>query len=314
MIAVFFTVPNGLGPVLAAKATNKKGENPAWAAVKNFDSLGLVLLVLAVAFFILFFNMGGNELPWKHPTIITFIVLAIVLAALCLLVEGRAKQPIMPLHLLTIHPYANLTYANFLAGVASNTVLFNAPLWFQAVELQTPSASGLRLTAPSIGGAIAGVATGYIITYTRRLKPMLFVGAVVYLAGSIAVFFMDRRLGEAAKVALITPTPLSQGFIYPGSMMAAFATSPQEEQGVITTTLSLWRNLGIVVGVSVSSLVFQNMLNVHLEKEVIGPEAQKWIGVAKGSVRSVVSMPMPYQSQGKSTKAIERLLLTQSSS
>lgn len=138
------------------------------------------------------------------------------------------------------------------------------------------------------------------ITYTRRLKPMLVIGAVVYLAGSIAVYFMDRRFSEAAKIVLITPTPLSQGFIYPGSMMAAFATSSQDDQGVITTTLSLWRNLGIVVGVSISSLVFQNMLNVHLEREVTGPDTAKWIEVAKGSVRAVVEMPDPYQSQGKS--------------
>jgi hypothetical protein len=67
----------------------------------------------------------------------------------------------MLLHLLVTAPYANLTYANFLAGVASNTVLFNAPLWFQAVELDTPSASGLRLAAPAIGESIAGVVTGY---------------------------------------------------------------------------------------------------------------------------------------------------------
>lgn len=140
---------------------SKTGENPGWTVIKNFDSLGLALLVSAVAFFILFFNMGGNEYPWNHPVIIVFIVLAVILTVMCLYVEKRAKQPVMPLHLLVKQPYANLTYANFLAGVASNTVLFNAPLWFQAVELDTPSASGLRLAAPAIGGSIAGVLTGY---------------------------------------------------------------------------------------------------------------------------------------------------------
>lgn len=128
---------------------------------------------------------------------------------------------------------------------------------------------------------------------------MLVIGAVVYVVGSIAIYFIDRKFSEAVKVVLITPTPLSQGFIYPGSMMAAFATSSQEDQGVITTTLSLWRNLGIVVGVSISSLVFQNMLNVYLEKEVTGPDAAYYIALARDSVRSVIDMPNPYQSQGR---------------
>ena len=139
---------------------DSSGENPAWIALKNFDHLGLGTLIFAVAFLILFFNMGGNELPWTHPVIIVFLVLGVLLSALTLWVEKRAKQPIMPLHLLYNSPHMNLTYANLLASIASNTVLFNAPLWFQAVELETPSASGLRLAAPAIGGAIAGVLTG----------------------------------------------------------------------------------------------------------------------------------------------------------
>lgn len=126
---------------------------------------------------------------------------------------------------------------------------------------------------------------------------MLVVGAVVYLAGSIAIYFMDRRFSEAVKIVLITPTPLSQGFIYPASMMSAFAISSQDDQGVITSTLSLWRNLGIVVGVSVSSLVFQNLLNARLLDLVKGPDADRIISIAKSSVRAVATLPSPYRDQ-----------------
>jgi hypothetical protein len=127
---------------------------------------------------------------------------------------------------------------------------------------------------------------------------MLVVGAIVYLAGSIAVYFMDRKFSEVAKIVLITPTPLVQGFIYPGSMMSAFAISSQEDQGVITSTLSLWRNLGIVVGVSVSSLVFQNLLNIRLEEYVKGQEAERIVEIARSSVRGIITLPQPYQDQG----------------
>ena len=139
---------------------DKSGRNPAWLAFMNFDHLGLASLLFAVGFLILFFNMGGNELPWDHPVIITFGVLGVVLSLFTIWADKRAKQPIMPLHLLYRHPHMNLVYANLLASIASNTVLFNAPLWFQAVELETPSMSGLRLAAPAIGTSIAGVLTG----------------------------------------------------------------------------------------------------------------------------------------------------------
>jgi predicted MFS family arabinose efflux permease len=86
---------------------------------------------------------------------------------------------------------------------------------------------------------------------------------------------MKRDMPEAAKTVPITPGPLSQGFIYPGSMMAVFAVSPPDDQAVVTTTMMLWRNLGIVVGVALSSLVLQNDLLGNLKEYVNGPEAEK---------------------------------------
>ena len=129
---------------------------------------------------------------------------------------------------------------------------------------------------------------------------MLVVGSVVYLAGSIALFFIDRNMGLAAQIALITPTPLSQGFIYPASMMSAFAVSSQDDQGVVTTTLSLWRNLGIVLGVAISSLVFQNTLLLRLRQNVKGPDAENVIGLVRSSVKAIHTLSDPYQDQGTS--------------
>lgn len=57
--------------------------------------------------------------------------------------------------------------------------------------------------------------------------------------------------------------------------MAVLAVSEQAEQAVVTSTLILWRSLGMVMGVSVSSLVMQNALVVYLNQKVVGPEKEK---------------------------------------
>ena len=48
--------------------------------------------------------------------------------------------------------------------------------------------------------------------------------------------------------------------------------SEQKEQAVVSSTLILWRSLGMVLGVASSSLVVQNALVHYLKKFVIGPE------------------------------------------
>jgi len=51
---------------------------------------------------ILGLNLGGNELPWSHPLVLTMLPLAAFFFILLLVVEGKfAKQPILPLYLLS---------------------------------------------------------------------------------------------------------------------------------------------------------------------------------------------------------------------
>ena len=54
--------------------------------------------------------------------------------------------------------------------------------------------------------------------------------------------------------------------------MAVLAVSEQAEQAVVTSTLILWRSLGMVMGVAASSLVMQNSLLIYLNRLVIGPD------------------------------------------
>jgi hypothetical protein len=232
-----------------------------------------------------------------------FIIFAIT-AVVFISVEKRAKQPLMPLRLLTTPPIANMVFSNLLGGICTNTVLFNVPLFFQAVQLKSASQSGFSLAVPSLAGSMAGISTGYIITYTRRLKPTLAVGAVIYLLGSIAISFISENVSELLSLVLITGVPLGQGLVFPNTMMSALAVSPQQEQAVVTTTIGLWRNLGTVLGVAISSLVFQNSLAFNLRAFVTGPLKQQIIKAVTSSVKAIRTLDDPAQGQGKPTHSI----------
>jgi MFS family permease len=106
-----------------------------WDSLKTFDIAGSFLITTSVTFFILGLNLGGNVLPWAHPFVISSLVIFAVTAVLLIRVEVRATRPIMPLHLLTSQPRANLIFSNFLGAVIVNTVIFNAPLYFQGSSL-----------------------------------------------------------------------------------------------------------------------------------------------------------------------------------
>ena len=292
VMGAIFT-PSNLGPMLI----NAEGGG-AWIALKNFDSLGSLLLVVTVTSLILALNLGGNIFPWSSPIVIACFITFVAAATLFVLVETRAKQPLMPLPLLTRPPIANMVFSNLLGGISTNTVLFNVPLFFQAVQLTSASESGFRLAVPSLAGSAAGISTGFIITYTRRLKPTLAFGSIIYIIGSIAISFINKNVSELLSLVLITGVPLGQGFVFPNTMMSALAVSPQADQAVVTTTIGLWRNLGVVLGVAISSLVFQNSLAFNLRDKVTGPYKNEIIKAVRSSVKAIRTLKEPAQEQG----------------
>lgn len=77
---------------------------------------------------------------------------------------------------------------------------------------------------------------------------------------------------EWLQLLFLVPSAMGQGFLFPGAFVALLAVSEQAEQAVVTSTLVLWRSLGMVLGVALSSLVVQNALVVYLNQYVRGPE------------------------------------------
>lgn len=178
----------------------------------------------------------------------------------------------MPLSLLWYNPRAGLLISNFIGAIIANAVIFNIPLFFQAVLLESATSSGLRLIIPSFASSTIGTATGFLITHFRRLKWPIVSGTILFLVGTIGLSLMGRNLPNWAYLLFLIPTSMGQGFMFPGTFMAVLVVSDQTEQAVVTSTLILWRSLGMVLGVASSSLVMQNALLLYLNAKVVGPD------------------------------------------
>jgi hypothetical protein len=130
---------------------------------------------------------------------------------LFIFVESRVDLPIMPLKILRYNPRAGLIISNFLGAIIMNAVTFNIPLYFQAVLLESATSSGLRLLVPIICASAAGTATGFLITWTRRLKWLLVWGAIFLCLGTAGLSMMPRGLPHWAYILFIIPSNIGQG-------------------------------------------------------------------------------------------------------
>lgn len=270
-------------------------------AMKTFDYRGSIVLTSGITFLILALvhpstslvsyspyvipvrttcsntlqSLGGNILPWKNPLVVFSLSYFLLSVPILIWLEHRHPRPILPPYLLTSFPRGNMIMSNFVSATVINAVLFNVPIYYQAVLLESATSSGLRLLVPTISATAAGISTGFLVTWSRRLKwPMVLGGFLVFL-GPVLLSTMDRSWPTWVSLLFLVPASMGQGFQFPGTFIGILAVGEQAEQAVVTSTLILWRSLGMVLGVSLSSLVFQNSLFGFLQRFVEGAEKEK---------------------------------------
>ncbi|KAJ5782846.1 hypothetical protein N7457_004620 [Penicillium paradoxum] len=285
LIAAAWTVPSDLGVKQVGTERMKVSQ-----LVRSIDILGSVILILCVTLLIMGLNLGGNVYPWSHPLIITSLVSSLILAVILVFYERHVPRPVLPIELMSKNPRAIIIFGNFFASMSVHTMMFNAPLYFQAVKLTSPTDSGLRLVASSIAVTISSVSTGFLINWTRRLKPFVITGLCFMIIGGCAAASMDIDTSQPLSMLCISLSSFGQGFAFPSLMVSILATSEQKDQAVATTTLGLWRNLGSVMGVAVSSWIFQNTLIYQLDQNVTGDEKDYIIALVRKSVQTIAGL------------------------
>ncbi|KAL9115112.1 MAG: hypothetical protein Q9227_000906 [Pyrenula ochraceoflavens] len=144
---------------------------------------------------------------------------------------------------------------------------------------------------------VASFFVGNIITYTRRLKIWLVLGFACILIGAIMLSIMRRDYSTWVFSQLISISMIGQGLAFPTSSMALLAVSATEDMAVATSTQMLFRSLGSVMGVAVSSLVLQNALLGFLDRYVTGVDRAMVIREARKSVENIVKLADPYREQ-----------------
>ncbi|KAK2802469.1 hypothetical protein FQN51_004532 [Onygenales sp. PD_10] len=291
-IATYVSLPSKLGPQLAKE--RNIGIREAFATL---DIAGSVLLVIGATALMLGLNLGGNVFPWKHPLVISSLVAFCLVSFPFIRTERSATNPAIPLQLLKEAPHANLILGNFLAGASINTILFNAPLFFQAVKLESPTTSGLRLLPASAGLMGTSLLAGIVINKTRQMKPSLLLGTFWLIASCACSAMLSIQTPSWVSMTFIAMSAFSQGFLFPATMMAVLSTNSQEDQAVVTTTLSLFRSLGWVLGVAASSLVLQNSLGILLHQMVTGPDKADIILRVRKSITAISQLDKAYRLQ-----------------
>jgi EmrB/QacA subfamily drug resistance transporter len=234
----------------------------------RIDYAGAVLLAVALSAIILVTDLGGTTYPWSSPIVLAIGALGLATLALFLVVERKAAEPVLPLHLFRNAAFSVTSVVALIVGFAMFGSITYLPLYLQVVKGASPTGSGLEML-PMMGGMLtSSIVSGQLISRTGRYKIFPVVGTGVMTIG----LFLLSRLPVGASTVRILATllllGLGMGLVMQVLVIAVQNAVDYRDLGVATSGNTLFRSVGGSVGTAALGAVFASRLATELARHV----------------------------------------------
>ena len=164
---------------------------------RGLDLLGTVTFVAGLTGLVLGISRGGLS-GWNDPIVIGGLVAGAVLLPLFVLIEHRARAPMLDLSIFKDRLFAAATGAAFINGLSRFALLFVFVFYYQGAQGDDPITAGIKLAPLAIGMLVSSPLAG-IWADRRGSRALAAWGMVVTAAGLALMTTLEassRILGE----------------------------------------------------------------------------------------------------------------------
>jgi EmrB/QacA subfamily drug resistance transporter len=260
---------------------------------RRLDLAGGALLVTTVTCAVLVASWGGTEASWGSPRILGLAAAAALALAGFVLVERRAREPLLPLDLFANPVVAVTSAVGLLAGVVLFGSIVFLPLFLQVAKGMSATNSGLLVLPLMVGVLVASIASGRLVTRTGRYKPFPVAGSAVMAVA----FWLLSRLRPGTPAPLIVGEMLLLGLgIGPLMQVLVLATQnavPRRHLGLATSLSQFFRELGGTFGVALFGAIFAARLAAEVARRLPGGRAGAGLlaGTSQGAPTRLRALP-----------------------
>jgi EmrB/QacA subfamily drug resistance transporter len=226
----------------------------------RIDYLGVVTLILGLVPILIGLTIAETS-GLTDPAVVGWVIGGIVLLVVFVLVERRAAEPIIPLHLFRNRTFSASMVAIFFATFGFGAAIIFLPLYFQVVEGADATSSGYRLL-PFLVGLIGGsIASGQIVSRTGKYKPILIAGMVSLIIGMALMTQLRVTTDDTILALWMFVAGLGVGPVFAVFTIVVQNSVAFHELGTATSDLTLFRQIGTTVGITAAFTLFRNNLS-----------------------------------------------------
>ncbi|ODQ54685.1 MFS general substrate transporter [Saitoella complicata NRRL Y-17804] len=238
----------------------------------RIDFVGAALLASTITAFLLILELGGTRLPYTSTPLMLILLSTFVSFALFLITESCASEPIFPLSLLC-NAQVLLSYWAMLAQLAAQMgMMYLVPLYFQVTQSASTSVAGAHLLPAVVGNTVGALLTGVFIHRTGRYKlPAVSAGVVAAVTYILLILTWHGETNWIQSLFII-PGGFGTGIAQTAVFIALTSAVQKSAIAIATSGLYLASNIGMVLGVSLTSAVLRTSLALLLGKQDVPEE------------------------------------------
>lgn len=287
-----FVINLPIGAVLVMLAVGavpeSRSDSPPGTDVAGAALFALTCLLLALGL------TRGNSVGWTSPEIVASLIGSAVGLVAFLIVERRARTPMLPLELFRIPAFSGTAIVAFAQSVAIYPLLIFLAIYLQQGLGFSPVEAGLRLLPLTLMILLVAPFVGRLTTRVPLRIPLLSGMALLGLG-----LLLLRELSPADSWTALLPGMIVGGIaigaISPSLAAAMVSVLPVERSGMSSGVNNTFRQLGIAMGVAGLGAIFDSRAELPeggLPGIVDGVQAVALISAATALLAAAVAWPM----------------------
>ncbi|KIK92448.1 hypothetical protein PAXRUDRAFT_792966 [Paxillus rubicundulus Ve08.2h10] len=295
---------------LVLTAINLNYETPGKAksvkdVLKRIDYGGMITLLISVGSCLVFLSMKYNEQrKWNDPMVFVTLGMACTSFVLFLLVELLfAREPLLAPSLLRQKVPILVGTSSFFVAMCNFSVTYFLPTWFQTVAMTSAATAGMHLAPNSIAMSAGSLFAGWMMHRTGRYKLLNSTFGIFPFVGIVLITLLREDSPSWQQWFSIIPLGFGNAIVFQTVFIALLVHLPRGQMAVGTGFGQLFRGLGQVGGVAISSAVFQYKLDTELNRNIVGPHAEEIIRLIRHSTLVVPDLPPDLQRAAKDAYA-----------
>ena len=243
---------------------NRKTENINSA----IDYWGVTTLILFIFPMLLAFSLAGRDYAWGSVQIIGLLVMSAMMLAVLIIVESKAKDPVIPLKLFKSSIFNVSVAARFLASAGMFGSIIFMPLFVQRVIGSSATNAGMIMTPMMLSVVFASIISGQFISRSGKYRIIAIAGFGIMAFGMFLASRMSVSTTNSETIRSMIVIGFGLGLTNPILVMVVQNAFSHQQLGVVTSAVQFFGNVGATIGMTVMGSIMNNRFALEMAKGI----------------------------------------------